>query len=150
MTVTNANATAQNPMRRRDMATYPGSGQMTFLRYLHELSFIFFVGGQLLLVVAVTPAIRRHGSDAAMKEAARRFGMGSALALVVLIATGVAMASHFDDWDRPALHVKLGLLVVVLVLLVLHIVRPRTRGISLAMLAASLLIVWFGVQLAHG
>jgi uncharacterized membrane protein len=123
---------------------------MTVVRYLHELSFIFFVGGQLLLVAAVTPAIRRHGSDAAMKEAARRFGLGSALALLVLIATGVAMASHFEDWDRPALHVKLGLLVVVLVLLVLHIVRPRTRGISLGMLAASLLIVWFGVQLAHG
>ena len=122
---------------------------MTVVRYLHELSFIFFVGGQVLLVVAVTPAVRRHGSEAAMQEAARRFGMGSALALLVLIATGVAMASHFDAWDRPALHVKLGLLVVVLALLVVHIVRPRTRGISWAMLAVSLLIVWFGVELAH-
>jgi uncharacterized membrane protein len=123
---------------------------MTVVRYLHELAFIFFVGGQLLLVVAVTPAIRRHGSEAAMREAARRFGMGSALALLVLIATGVAMASHFDAWGRPALHAKLGLLVVVLALLGVHIVRPRTRGISLAMLAASLAVVWFGVQLAHG
>lgn len=122
---------------------------MTVIRYLHELSFIFFVGGQLLLAVAVTPAIRRHGSEAAMKQAARIFGMGSALALLVLIITGSAMASHFDDWGRTALHVKLGLLVIVLVLLVLHIVRPRTRGISWAMLAVSLLIVWFGVQLAH-
>jgi uncharacterized membrane protein len=123
---------------------------MTVVRYLHELSFIFFVGGQLLLVVAVTPAVRRHGSEAAMQEAARRFGLGSALALLVLIVTGIAMASHFDVWDRPALHVKLALLVVVLALLGMHIVRPRTRGISLAMLAVSLVIVWFGVQLAHG
>jgi uncharacterized membrane protein len=122
---------------------------MTVLRYLHELSFIFFVGGQLLLVLAVTPAIRRHGSDAAMTEAARRFGMGSAVALLVLIATGIAMASHFDDWGRDVLHVKLGLVVVVLVLLGLHVVRPRTRGLSLLMVAVSLGIVWCGVQLAH-
>src|SRR4051794_40618812 len=121
---------------------------MTFVRYLHELAFVFFVGGQLLLTIAVTPAIRRHGSDAAMREAARRFGMGSAVALLVLLATGAAMASHFDVWDRPALHAKLGLLAVVLVLLGLHVARPRTRGLSPAMLAASLLIVWFGVQLA--
>jgi uncharacterized membrane protein len=123
---------------------------MTVVRYLHELSFVFFVGGQLLLTLAVTPAIRRHGSDAAMKEAAKRFGLGSAVALLVLIVTGSIMASHFDVWDRPALHAKLGLLVVVLVLLALHVVRPRTRGLSLAMLGVSLLIVWFGVQLAHG
>jgi uncharacterized membrane protein len=123
---------------------------MTFVRYLHELAFVFFAGGQLLLTVAVTPAIRRHGSDAAMREAARRFGVGSGVALLVLIATGVAMASHFDVWDRPALHAKLGLLVVVLALLALHVARPRTRGLSLGMLAVSLLIVWFGVQLAHG
>jgi uncharacterized membrane protein len=122
---------------------------MTVLRYLHELSFIFFVGGQLLLVVAVTPAIRRHGSDAAMKEAARRFGMGSAVALLVLIATGIALASHFDDWSRDVLHVKLGLVVIVFLLLGLHVVRPRTRGLSLVMVAVSLGIVWCGVQLAH-
>jgi uncharacterized membrane protein len=122
---------------------------MTVVRYLHELSFIFFVGGQLLLALAVTPAIRRHGSDAAMNEAARRFGMGSAVALLVLIATGIAMASHFDDWGRGVLHVKLALIAAVLVLLGLHVVRPRTRGLSLLMVAVSLGIVWCGVQLAH-
>jgi hypothetical protein len=95
------------------------------------------------MTVAVTPAIRRHGSDAAMKEAARRFGMGSAVALIVLIVTGAIMASHFDVWDRPAVHAKLGLLG-------LHVVRPRTRAVSLTMLGVSLLIVWFGVRLAHG
>jgi uncharacterized membrane protein len=122
---------------------------MTVLRYLHELSFIFFVGGQLLLVLAVTPAIRRHGTDAAMREAARRFGMGSGVALLVLIGTGIAMAGHFDDWARTVLHVKLVLVALVLVLLGLHIVRPRTRGLSLLMVAVSLGIVWCGVQLAH-
>jgi uncharacterized membrane protein len=122
---------------------------MTVVRFLHELSFIFFVGGQLLLTLAVTPAIRRHGSDAAMKEAARRFGMGSGIALLVLIGTGIAMAGHFDDWARTVLHVKLVLVAAVLVLLALHVVRPRTRGLSLVMVAVSLGIVWCGVQLAH-
>ena len=122
---------------------------MTVVRFLHELSFIFFVGGQLLLALAVTPAVRRHGTDAAMKEAAKRFGMGSAVALLVLIATGIAMASHFGDWSRDVLHIKLGLVVVVFVLLGLHVVRPRTRGLSLLMVAVSLGIVWCGVQLAH-
>jgi uncharacterized membrane protein len=122
---------------------------MTVVRYLHELSFIFFVGGQLLLLLAVTPAIRRHGTDAAMRDAARRFGMGSAVALLVLIATGIAMAGYFDDWARGVLHVKLALVVVVLVLLGLHVVRPRMRGLSLVMVAVSLAIVWCGVQLAH-
>ena len=122
---------------------------MTVVRYLHELAFIFFVGGQLALTLAVTPAIRRHGTDAAMKEAARRFGMGSAVALLVLIATGIAMASHFDDWARGVLHVKLALVALVLILLGLHVVRPRTRGLSLLLVLVSLAIVWCGVDLAH-
>src|SRR4051794_41685057 len=123
---------------------------MTFVRYLHELAFVFFAGGQLLLTVAVTPAIRRHGSDAAMREAARRFGMGSGVALLVLVATGVAMASHFDRWGSSVLHAKLGVLVLVGVLLGVHVVRPRSRWLSLAMLVASLALVWLGVELAHG
>src|SRR4051812_45024557 len=42
------------------------------------------------------PAVRRRAArDApAMRAIARRFGIGSAVALVVIIATGAAMASH--------------------------------------------------------
>jgi len=97
----------------------------------------------------VAPAVRRHGSEAAMKAVARRFGAGSLVALAVLIATGVAMASHYSRWDSSVLRAKLGVLVLVAVLLGLHIAVPRTRGLSFAMLAASLAIVWLGVQLAH-
>jgi len=122
----------------------------TLVRFLHLVCVAFFVGGQLLLVAAVTPAIRRHGTDAAMREAARRFGMGSGVALLVLIATGAAMASHFDRWGSSVLQAKLTVLVLVGVLLGVHVVRPRTRWLSLAMLVASLVIVWLGVDLAHG
>ena len=122
----------------------------TLVRFLHLVCIAFFVGGQLMLVAAVTPAIRRHGTDAAMREAARRFGMGSGVALLVLIATGAAMASHFDRWGSSVLQAKLTVLVLVGVLLGVHVVRPRTRWLSLAMLVASLVIVWLGVDLAHG
>jgi len=122
----------------------------TLIRFLHLLSVAFFVGGQLMLAAVVAPAIRRHGTDAAMRNVARGFGMGSGVALVVLVVTGVAMASHFDRWGSSVLHAKLTLLVLVGVLLALHVVWPRRRWLSLATLVASLVIVWLGVDLAHG
>ena len=92
------------------------------VRFLHLAGMAFFVGGQLMLVAVVAPAIRRHGTDAAMRTVARRFGMGSGVALLVLVG----------------------------VLLGVHVVRPRSRWLSLATLVASLAIVWLGVELAHG
>jgi uncharacterized membrane protein len=123
---------------------------VTVVRFLHITAFVTFVGGQLLLVLAVAPAVRRHGTDATMRFVARRFGLASAIALVVLIATGVAMASHYSLWDAPLLHAKLALLVLVGVLLALHIVSPTTRVVSYLVAAVSLLIVWLGVKLTYG
>jgi uncharacterized membrane protein len=122
----------------------------TVVRYLHVLALVFFVGGQLMLAVAVTPAIRRLGDDAAMTLIARRFGLGSGVALIVLIATGTAMAEHFAAWSAGVLQAKLGLVVLVFALLGLHVVAPRSRALSLSVLAASLGIVYLGVELAHG
>jgi putative copper export protein len=122
----------------------------TGIRFLHLAAVAFFVGGQLMLVAVVTPAVRQHGTDAAMRAVARRFGIGTVIALIVLVATGAAMASHYDRWDDPTLQAKLGVLVLVGVLIGLHIASPETRGISLAMLVASLLIVWLGVKLVYG
>jgi putative copper export protein len=122
------------------------------VRFLHLVAMAFFVGGQLMLVAVavVTPAVRRHGSDEAMRAAARRFGIGSVIALVVLIATGAAMASHFARWDDPALQAKLALLVLVFVLIGLHVATPYMRAVSIGTLVVSLLIVWFGVKLVYG
>ena len=120
----------------------------TFIRFLHIVALVFFVGGQLMLVVAVRPAVREH--EAAMRRVAVRFGIGSAVALAVLIGTGAAMASHFSLWSDPTLHAKLALLVLVFVLVGLHVVSPRSRALSYATLAASLLIVWLGVKLTYG
>ena len=120
----------------------------TVIRFLHLLGIAFFVGGQLMLVAVVTPALR--GQDRAlMRDAARRFGIGSAVALLVIIATGAAMASHFHRWGDGTLHWKIGLLVVVFILTGLHTKTPYTRAISLATLALSLVIFFLGVELAH-
>ena len=66
-----------------------------------------------------------------MRAAARRFGIGSAVALAVIVASGAAMASHFDRWDDPALQAKLALLVLVFVLIGLHVATPYTRALSI-------------------
>lgn len=121
----------------------------TAIRFLHLVALAFFVGGQLMLVVAVAPAIRRNGDDAAMRAVARRFGVGSLVAIVVLIATGTAMASHFARWQDNMLQVKLMLVVLIGVLIAFHIVTPSSRALSLALFLVSLAVVWLGVELTH-
>ncbi len=121
----------------------------TLIRYLHLLAVTFFVGGQLMLVIAVVPALRGKGNDAAMRGIVRRFGAGSAVALAVLVATGVAMASHLQRWQDDTLQRKLALIVLVVVLIGFHAITPRSRVLSLTVLVMSLLIVWLGVDLAH-
>lgn len=119
----------------------------TVIRFLHLVAMAFFVGGQLVLAAAIAPTLR--GRDE-MKAIARRFGIGSAVALVVIIATGAALASHLDRWDDGVLQAKLGLLVLVFALLAGHVVIPRRGLLSGAIALVSLVIVLLGVQLAHG
>jgi len=121
----------------------------TLIHFLHLVALAFFVGGQLMLVVAVVPAVRRHGDDVAMRAVARRFGVGSLFAIVVLIATGTALASHFSRWQDNVLQVKLMLVVLIGVLIAFHIVTPSSRALSLALFLVSLVVVWLGVELIH-
>jgi putative copper export protein len=120
----------------------------TAVRFLHLLGIAFFVGGQLMLVTVVTPALR--GQDRVlMRTAAKRFGIGSAVALLVIVASGAAMASHFHRWGDSTLHWKIGLLVAVFILTGLHTKTPYTRALSLATLGLSVVILLLGVALAH-
>ena len=118
------------------------------VRFLHIVALALFVGGQILLVVAIVPALRGQ-PDEVMVGVARRFGLASAVAIVVLLATGIAMASHLSRWGDDTLHAKLAVLALVGVLTAMHIASPRSRGLSLALTASSLLVVWLGVVLAH-
>ena len=116
------------------------------VRTLHLLAMAFFVGGQLMLAAVVVPAAR--GSEA-IKVAARRFGVGTLIAIGVLLATGIPMASHFHDWDDGKLQAKLTLVVIVGALIAWHLRRPRNHVLDALMFLASLAIVYLGVALAH-
>jgi uncharacterized membrane protein len=119
------------------------------VRWLHVLAMALFVGGQLVLVVAVIPALRGTHRDALL-GVARRFGWASLAALGALIATGTALASHDALWDSSTLHVKLLLVATVAVLIVWHVRRPGAHAIEGLVFLVSLAIVWLGLALAHG
>lgn len=121
--------------------------EWTVVRFLHLLGIVFFLGGQVVVTAAVAPVLR--GNEEAMRSIAVRFGIGSVVALVVIIASGAGLASHFERWDDPMLHAKIGLLVLVFVLTGMHVLTPYNRAVSLGILLTTLLATWFGVNLTH-
>ncbi|MBS1844684.1 MAG: hypothetical protein JST53_09735 [Actinobacteria bacterium] len=121
-----------------------------FVLYLHLLSMAFFVGGQLVFGLAVVPLMRGEGDRERLRAVARRFGYGSLAALLVLILTGWAMASHFQLWDSSTLRWKLALVALVIVLALSHLRYPKLHALQGAILLASLVIVWLGLELATG
>jgi uncharacterized membrane protein len=116
--------------------------------YLHLVAMAFFLGGQLLLAVAVVPALRGDEDRERLRAVARRFGWGSVVALGVLIATGAGMAGHLDLWGDRTLHVKLSLVAVAVVLTGIHLRYPRAHLLQAAIFLVTLGIVWEAVQLA--
>ena len=117
--------------------------------YVHLLAMAFFVGGQLLVAVAVVPVERRNPDPDRLRAMARRFGIGSAAALGILLATGVAMASHFSLWSSGALQAKLALVGLVLVLTLVHLRRPGAHALQAAIFLVTLAIVWLGLDLTR-
>jgi putative copper export protein len=116
--------------------------------WLHLLAMAFFVGGQLMLAGVLVPLFRNSENREQLRAAARRFGIGSLIAIGVLLATGSAMASHLHLWSDSTLHIKLGLVVLVGVLVVVHMRRPALHAIDGAIFVATLAIVWCGVVIA--
>jgi phosphatidylserine synthase len=84
-----------------------------------------------------------------MRAAARRFGIGTLIAVGVLVVTGAAMASHLHEWGDSTLHVKLGFVVLVGILIGAHMKRPRMHALDAAIFLCSLTIVWLGVAIAN-
>lgn len=118
------------------------------VRYLHLLAMALFVGGQLVLAVAVVPGLRGRDREG-LRAVARRFGWASLVALVVLIVTGAWMASEYSLWDDGTLHVKLGLVVLAGVLILAHLRAGAAHWLQGAIFLVSLAIVWLGLALAH-
>lgn len=122
---------------------------VTVIRYLHLLAMAFFVGGQMFLAAVVVPTLRTQAERDELRRIARRFGVGTLVAVAVLIGTGIPMASHFHQWGNTTLHVKLGAVGVVAALVVWHIRHPQHRVLDGVIFLGSLAIVWLGVSLAH-
>ncbi len=117
--------------------------------YLHLVAMAFFLGGQLVIALAVVPAERASPDRDRLRAIARRCGSGSVVALAVLLATGVAMASHFALWDDGTLQAKLGCVLVVIALTLAHLRFPRAHPLQGAILLLTLVIVWLGVDLGR-
>ena len=116
--------------------------------WLHLLAMAFFVGGQLMLAAIVVPLLRGVDGGVPLRAAARRFGIGTLGAFVILIGTGVAMASHGHRWGDSTLQVKLALVVLVAVLIALHMRKPAWHVLDAAIFLTSLAIVWLGIVVA--
>lgn len=116
--------------------------------YLHLLAMAFFVGGQLVLAAAIVPVERRAPEPERMRAMARRFGIGSAVALAVLLATGIAMADHYSLWSSGTLQLKLSLVGALIVLTLVHMRAPRAHALQGAILLVSLVVVWLGADLS--
>jgi uncharacterized membrane protein len=117
--------------------------------YLHLLAMAFFLGGQLFIALAVVPIERVSPDPIRLRLVARRFGIGSLVALGILLVSGAAMASHYGLWGSGTLQVKLGLVAAVIVLTALHLRYPRARPLHVAILLATLAIVWLGLDLTR-
>jgi uncharacterized membrane protein len=132
-------------------ASLPGSEFVTvwnFVLWLHLVAMAFFVGGQLMLAAVVVPVLRGRDGGVPMRTAARRFGVGTIGAIVVLIGSGAAMASHYHRWSDSTLDVKLGLVALVVVLILAHLRRPEWHALDAAIFLTSLAIVWLGIVVA--
>jgi uncharacterized membrane protein len=119
------------------------------VRWLHVVAMAFFVGGQLLLAVAVVPVERQAPDRERLRAIARRFGYGTLAAIAVLIATGSAMAERSGLWDDGNLQAKLALVAGVAALVVWHMRRPTMHILEAAIFLLSLAIVWLGLSIAH-
>ncbi|HUA04643.1 MAG TPA: hypothetical protein VMB27_12115 [Solirubrobacteraceae bacterium] len=121
---------------------------MTFwngVLWLHLLGMAFFVGGQLMLGAVVVPVLRGAEDRTPLLATARRFGVGTVIALAVLIVTGAALASHEHKWSDSTLQVKIGLVAVVLILIGAHLRRPESHALDAAIFLVSVAIVWLGI-----
>ncbi len=128
----------------------------TAIRFVHVLSAIGWVGVQLTLF-ALFPVLRRQLEADQFRVVARaagmRLGIVAALALPLLLVTGIALAAHeVPDSERGWVVAKLVIWVLVLAAFAGHAVtavRNRRVWISGAMLALSLVAVFIGTLLTE-
>lgn len=124
------------------------TGIWQWVLYAHLLAMAYFLGGQLVIAAALVPVERRNPDPERLRAVARRFGIGSAFALAVLLVTGISMANHLQLWESDTLRIKLGLVALLIVLTVVHLRLPRAHVLQAAIFVITLVIVWLGLDLA--
>jgi putative copper export protein len=112
--------------------------------FVHLVAMAFFLGGQLLVGIAV-PVLRQD--RALLRAVARRFGWGSLVALAVLAGSGAALASHEHRWGSSTLQLKIGLAALLVALALAHLRYSRAHALQGAILVVTLAVVWLGVRL---
>lgn len=120
---------------------------MDFWLFLHLVAMAFFLGGQLMLALSVVPAVSGKTDPEVMKQVARNFGLGSAVAIGVLILSGLTMAGEYNLWSDGEFHLKMGLFVVMLAAVVLHMRFSDSNLLRATTVLLTLAIVWVGIQL---
>lgn len=123
------------------------TGIWQWVLYLHLVSMAYFLGGQLVIAAALVPVERRNPDPERLRAVARRFGIGSVVALAVLLASGVAMAEHLQLWDSETLQLKLWLIGALIALTAAHQWMPRLHALQAAIFLLTLAIVWLGLDL---
>ncbi len=103
-----------------------------FLRWLHVMSAVTWLGGMLFIALILVPVTRRV-QDSRLRvelisETGKRFRTVGWIALALLVATGVAILLR-RPWllRTPAFQYKVGLVVLTLALSALHdfVLGPR-------------------------
>ena len=126
------------------------SGGWLAVRWLHVLAMALFVGGQLVLVVAVIPALRtRRAPGAARDRPALRLGVAgrarrarsppAARSPPTTTAGAPARCRSSSRWWSASA-----------ALIAWHLRRPGAHAIEGLIFLVSLAIVWLGLALAHG
>ena len=123
------------------------TGGWQVVLYLHLIAMAYFVGGQLVIAAALVPVERTNPDPERMRATARRFGVGSLVALIVLLLTGFAMADHLSLWSSGTLQLKLGLVAALILLTLVHLRLPRAHWLQGLIFLLTLAIVWFGLDL---
>jgi uncharacterized membrane protein len=115
--------------------------------WVHLIAMAFFVGGQLMLATVVVPLLRGLEDRELLRAAARRFGVGTAIAFGLLVLSGAALATHEHLWRDSTLHLKIGLVALVAVLIALHMRWSEQHVLEGAIFVVSVAIVWVATDL---
>lgn len=129
--------------RREHRLYWPGMWTWTLVRFLHVTGAAVWLGIQVTLLVLV-PALRRQLPAEQVREVVRRAGRSLAVvggtALLMLAASGIALARHESSAKAHpgVVGLKEGLLVAIVVLLSCHAV---VRGRNARVAASALMLV---------